>query len=87
MGVAMATWHKYGDTAEQAAEVLVGKLEDRIRQVDALYAEHKMLRNALSSATKRMCEASDRLQNLHLLLARELDTEIARCRAVLAGLS
>lgn len=80
-------WHKYGDTAEVAADVLADKLEDRIRQVDALYAEHKMLRIALERATNKMDESSHRLRNIHLILARELDDATSSGRAVLGRLS
>lgn len=41
------------------------------------------LRAALERATNKMDEASHRLQNLHMILARELDEAVTRCRAVL----
>lgn len=34
----MADWRRYGDTPEQACADLIERYQDRIRQVDALYA-------------------------------------------------
>lgn len=49
-------------------------------------AAHDDLVHALERTTNKMDEASHRLQNIHLMLARELDDEVSRGRHVLKQL-
>ena len=47
----MTDWRRYGDTCEQAYDHLHGLHEERIRQVDALYAQNKALIRMLQAAS------------------------------------
>jgi len=45
----VSDWQRYGDTPETACANLASRLNDRIRQVDALYVEHKALCEVLAN--------------------------------------
>ena len=45
-------WQRYGDTPEQACADLIGRYQDRVRQVDALYAVNSEFRSLLCEAVE-----------------------------------